>query len=120
MHFLKNFFIFKDFIYLFLDRGEGWKKERERNIVWLPLMCLLPGTWPTTLACALTGNQTSDPLVCEPVLSLLSHTSQGYCVHFHSSHYMWPDSLPIFSIAFSFLFKKYIHDILTFNRNCTQ
>ena len=27
---------FKDFIYLFLDRGEGREKERERNIhVWL-------------------------------------------------------------------------------------
>ena len=32
------FLFFKDFIYLFLDRGEGWEKERERNInVWLPL-----------------------------------------------------------------------------------
>ena len=29
---------FKDFIYLFLERGEGREKERERNIdVWLPL-----------------------------------------------------------------------------------
>ena len=40
-------FIFKDFIYLFLDRGEGKEKERERNIhVWLPLVCPLLGTWP--------------------------------------------------------------------------
>ena len=41
----------KDFIYLFLKRGEGRKKERERNIhVWLPLMCPPPpqGTWPPT------------------------------------------------------------------------
>ena len=30
---------FKDFIYLFLDRGVGREKERERNInVWLPLV----------------------------------------------------------------------------------
>ena len=30
--------LFKDFVYLFLDRGEGREKERERNInVWLPL-----------------------------------------------------------------------------------
>ena len=30
---------FKDFIYLFLETGEGREKERERNIsVWLPLM----------------------------------------------------------------------------------
>ena len=26
------FYFFKDFIYLFLKRGEGRKKERERNI----------------------------------------------------------------------------------------
>ena len=40
-------------------------------------MCPLLGTWPTTQACALTGNPTSDPLVCRPELSPLSHTSQG-------------------------------------------
>ena len=34
-------------MYLFLDRGEGWKKERERNIsVWLLLMRPLLGTMP--------------------------------------------------------------------------
>ena len=31
-----------------------------------------------TQACALTGNLTSDPLVCRPVLNPPSHTSQGY------------------------------------------
>ena len=35
-------------------------------------------TWPTTQACALTGNQTSDPLVCRLALNPLSHTSQDY------------------------------------------
>ena len=35
------------------------------------------GTWPTTQACALTGNQTGDPLVCRPVLNPQSHSSQG-------------------------------------------
>ena len=30
---------FKDFIYIFLERGEGKEKEKERTInVWLPLM----------------------------------------------------------------------------------
>ena len=44
------------FIY-FLERGEGKEKERERNIgVWLPLVCPLLGTQPTSQACALTGN----------------------------------------------------------------
>ena len=27
-----NYFIFKDFMYLFLKRGEGREKEKERNI----------------------------------------------------------------------------------------
>ena len=59
---------------LFLERGE----RRERNInVWLPLAYPQLGTWPTTQACALIGNQTRYPLVLRPVLSPLSHTSQG-------------------------------------------
>ena len=33
--------------------------------VCLPLTCSLLGTWSTTQACALTGNQTSDPLVTD-------------------------------------------------------
>ena len=54
------------------------REGRERNInVWLPLTCSLLGTWPATEACALTGNQTSHPLVHRPVLNPLSHTSQG-------------------------------------------
>ena len=63
------------FIY-FLERGEGKEKERERNInVWL-LLCPLLGTWPTTQACALTGNPTGDPLVQRPAFNPLSHTRQ--------------------------------------------
>ena len=73
------------FIYLFLDRGEGKEKERERNIdvqeIHQSLGCLLHtcnwGTWPTTLASALTGNQTGDLWVHRLALSSLSHTSQG-------------------------------------------
>ena len=57
-HFLK-----KDFIYLFLDRGEGREKEERNNSVCLPLVCPLLGTWPATQACALTGNRTGDSLV---------------------------------------------------------
>ena len=74
---LQSLFVFKDFIYLFIDRGEGWEKERERNIiVWLPLRHLLLGTWPAIQACALTGNQTSNPLILRPALHPLSYTSQ--------------------------------------------
>ena len=35
------------------------------------------GTWPVTQSCALTGNWTSNPLVCSLVLNPLSHNSQG-------------------------------------------
>ena len=37
-------FFFKDFMYLFLDRGEGREKVRERNInVCFPFVCPTPG-----------------------------------------------------------------------------
>ena len=65
-------------MYLFLDRGEGREKERERNIsMWLPPVHPLLETWPATQACALTGNSTGDPLVSRPALSPLTPTSQG-------------------------------------------
>ena len=51
---------FLDFIYLFLERGNGREKERERNIDRLPLARPQLDTCPTTQACALTGNQTGD------------------------------------------------------------
>ena len=61
------------------DRREGREKERERNInVWLSLARPLLGTWPSTQACALTGNWTSALLVHRPMLNPLSHISQGY------------------------------------------
>ena len=68
------FYFFKDFTHLFLQRGEGKEKERERNInMWLPLARPQLRTWPAAQACDRTGNQTCDPLVHSP----LSHTSQG-------------------------------------------
>ena len=43
-------YFFKKILFIFLDRGEGREKERERNInVWLPLTHPTTwGTWPTT------------------------------------------------------------------------
>ena len=60
------FLIFKNFIYSFLERERERKRGREtsmseRSIDQLPLE---PGTEPTTLACALIRNRTSDPLLC--------------------------------------------------------
>ena len=71
----KDFYLF---IYLFRVRGEERKKERERNIsVRVPLEWPPPVTQPATQASALTGNQTSDPLVLRPALNPLSPTNQG-------------------------------------------
>ena len=56
--------------------GEKHRCERETSIGYL-LYVPQPGTWPATQACALTGNQTSNPLVRGLVLNPLSHTSQG-------------------------------------------
>ena len=54
------------------------KKRREKNInVWLPLAHPLLGTWPTTQACTLTVNQTSNPFVQRPVLNPLSYASSA-------------------------------------------
>ena len=50
------FGFFKDFIYFFLDRGEGREKSMcKTNIYQLPLIRPLLGTQPTTQARALTG-----------------------------------------------------------------
>ena len=74
----------KDFAYLFLEIVEGRKTEREGNVDRLPLTHHHPGTWPTTQACALTGNRTGDLLVCRPALNPLSHTSQGKDIGYYN------------------------------------
>ena len=83
MRYPKGHFFKKILFILFLERREGKEKERERNInVWLPLAHPLLGTWPTTHACALTGNQTCDPLLPRLALYPLSYTSQGVTFFF--------------------------------------
>ena len=62
-------------LYFFLKGRGGRKGEKDQCVV----VSRRPSTagLPATQACALTGNRTSDPLVCRLVLSPLSHTSQG-------------------------------------------
>ena len=73
------FYFFKICIYLlFLERGREGEIEGKNINVWLPLERPLLGTWPATQVCALTGNQTGNPLVCRSALNPLSHTSQGW------------------------------------------
>ena len=55
---------FKDFIYLFLESGKGGRGRETSNIA-----CPQLGTWSTTQACALTGNQISNLLVHRPKLN---------------------------------------------------
>ena len=57
------------------------EKERERNInVWFPLTHPLLGTWPATQACALTGNQTRDPLDPKPAFTPTTPASTDYAI----------------------------------------
>ena len=75
---------FKDFIYLFLERREGRKQERDRNISvrekhWLVASLYMPqpGTEPAIQQCALTGNQACNLSFCGMMPNQQSHTSQG-------------------------------------------
>ena len=85
---------FKFYLFIFRERG-GREKERERNInVWLPLPHTWEGTWPATQACSLTGNWTSNPLVCRLVLNPLSHQDfvfnvQPSCINGISTTWSW-------------------------------
>ena len=78
------FLIFKIF-YLFIFRergGEGEREgenhpcEKESSFSWLPYMPWA-GKEPTTQACALTGNWSSDILLCRRTPNQLRHTGQG-------------------------------------------
>ena len=70
-----TYLFFKDCIYLFLEKGREGGREGEKHHVWLPLVRPLLGIWPTTQACALTGNRTSDLSVCRVMPKPLSHTT---------------------------------------------
>ena len=72
---LFSFSFLEDFIYLFLERGEGREEEKPPSAV--ASHTPPAGTWCANQACALTRNQTGDFLVCRPALNPLSHTSQG-------------------------------------------
>ena len=73
-------FFKKDFIYVFLERGERGKREEEKHQCMreTSIGCLLNASQPetrlTTQSCALTGNQTSDPSLCGVMPKHLSYT----------------------------------------------
>ena len=78
-------FSFKDFIYLFLERGKGKEKEYKTNINRLLIAHSQPGTWPITQACAPPGNWTGETELSVHSLAVnpLSHMSQGSPLHFN-------------------------------------
>ena len=64
---------------MFRERGREGKKRVKETSLYGCLSCAPywgPGLQPSHV-CALTGNQTSNPLVCRPVLNPLSYSSQG-------------------------------------------
>ena len=73
-----QFSFFKEILFIpFHIEGKGGRETLiyDRNINWLPLAHPQLGTWPTTQACALTGNQTGDPSIHRLVPNPLSHTN---------------------------------------------
>ena len=107
----------KDFIYLYLERGEGREKERQRYInVWLLLTWPLLGTWPTTQACALPGNWTGGPLV-HSMLSIHWAAPAKATNYFYWSYQFWFCSFlfhlfTFFSYFFSFPYISWIYSFL--------
>ena len=87
MSFYRTHFL-KDFIYLFLERRE--EKKRERNInVWSPLPHPLLGTWTATQACALSGNQTSNPFASQSASQSAELRQPKLLIAFFKSSTFW-------------------------------
>ena len=82
--FKKHFKIKNIYIYLFLERGEGKEKEGEKHQCVVASHTSCTGDLAHTQACALTGNQTGNCLVCRPAFNPLSHTSQHKILAFLS------------------------------------
>ena len=83
------FFFFKDFIYLFLERGEGREKERERNInVWLLLHTPHWGPGPQPRHVPWLWIELAT-LWFRLVLKPLRHTSQGL-LYTSDTHHITP------------------------------
>ena len=63
-------FIFFKVLFIYFQREVKGRRKKGRgtSMCDLLLVCPLLGTWPTTQACALSGNQTGGPLVCRPEL----------------------------------------------------
>ena len=79
---LAFFFFFLRFHLFFREKGREGEREGKKHLLFASRMPQL-GTWPATQACAVTGNQTGNLLVCRLMLNPLSHTSQGRMLAFN-------------------------------------
>ena len=75
--------IFSKTLFIYFQTGKRGRKRGRKTSTYkeTSMACLLLahpqlGTWPETSACALTGNQTGDLLVCQIMPNLLSYNSQ--------------------------------------------
>ena len=69
--------VFLRLYFTFGERGREGEREGNIDVPEIPLAHPQLGTWPTTQAWALAGDQTSDLLVHSSTLNPLSHASQG-------------------------------------------
>ena len=83
--FLRSIYLFiylSIYLFIFRQRRRGGEREGEKRQCVLASHLPILGTWPTTQACALTGNGMGNPLVHRLVLKAMSHTSQGNSLDF--------------------------------------
>ena len=72
-----RFFFFKDFIYLFLERGREGEREEEKDQCVVATWATPTGDLARNPGSVLTRNGNGDPLVHSPAFKPLGHTSQG-------------------------------------------
>ena len=104
------FYFFMILFIYFLERGKEGKRERNIN-VWLPLTRPLLGTWPTTQACALTGNWTGNSLIRGPVLNQWATPARAQFYYLISHIYFFI----AFFFGFFLFFSSTFWDIYNFN-----
>ena len=73
-------------LFIYFQREGKAGRKREKNIDWLPLAPAPTGAGPEIQTCALTGNQTSNTLLCEMTPTPLSLTGQDFISFSNLSH----------------------------------
>ena len=76
------FYFLKKILFIFSERGMEGEREGEEHQNRLPLARPYLGTWATTQACALTGNQICDLLLCGIDVQLTEPQQSGLLLNF--------------------------------------